>query len=225
MRPTSNQSPSNQPTPDQNTSHPSTSNSSPLNQPISKPPPSNKLPVQEWVIVGLILAIMTTILLVTSFNSRSTPKEVSKPLILEEIEVKITGAIAKPGYYILPIGTTLETLLEKVEVLPEANTTRLNMKKSLRDGQKIHIQSIPTVTIYLEGAIHKSGPLQVPKGTRVKDLIEIADLTREADLDSLDKKRQLKEGETIKVKLKNTPCEPSKKKKTKKNKKNKKSSL
>ena len=73
-------------------------------------------------------------------NSQSIvlqPQILSKPL---HITVHITGAVEVPGVYHVKPGTKLHELLRALNLSTHADLSKLNLAKTLRDGQKITIK-------------------------------------------------------------------------------------
>ena len=55
------------------------------------------------------------------------------------VVVTFSGAIAKEGRYHFKAGTTLGDALNTVELLPEANISKMPLEKPLKKGQRIKI--------------------------------------------------------------------------------------
>lgn len=165
-----------------------------------------KLPFHEWIIIVLIVLIMISLTLVTHFNSHLMPSlNEEKHLFSNEVEVHIQGAVSKPGSYTLKKGSTIKDLLLLAEPLSDADLSKIKPERILRDRQKITIPSDEMVTIYLEGAVVRTGLYSFPKGTKVEELLLLVSFEPKADLKPLKKKRKLKEGEIFIIPAKDTP--------------------
>lgn len=165
------------------------------------------LPFHEWLIVIIIAVIMATLTAISYFSENSQGlfrhKENKHSLINQEIHVTIEGAVNKPGAYTLKRGATIKDLLTLVEPLPEADLSKFKSESKLRNKQKIHVQSISAITIYLSGAVKNPGPLRVPKGTLLQDLMHYSsEFDKRADLKSLNQKRKLKDQEIVYISFK-----------------------
>ena len=66
---------------------------------------------------------------------------------LSTIRVHVSGAIQNPGVYTITLGSTLLDILHHCELLPNANISKLNLAKVLRDEQKIFIHSIEPASL------------------------------------------------------------------------------
>lgn len=176
---------------------------------------ASKLPLHEWIIVGLILTIMMFITLITAYKSSSVPKVIEhvQQQALDEIEVKVEGAVEKPDFYIVPKGSVMEAVLEKARPTEEADLSPLKLKSELRDGQKIKVLKKEMITIVIEGAVKYPGPLVIEKGKKLEDLLGIVELTPEANDKVLKRKRKLQDQEVVKVPTKSESKKPAKEKK------------
>lgn len=105
---------------------------------------STKLPQREWVVVGLIAVGMLVLALVTWIRGDKTTATIDAPhyLVSQEIEVRIEGAVEKPGLYTLKRGAVLSEALELAVPSPEANLKKYKMDRILRDGQTIKVPAI-----------------------------------------------------------------------------------
>jgi hypothetical protein len=162
--------------------------------------PANKLPLHEWLVVGLIVLLMAGLILNTYRGDHAALPRTAIPhqLTTQEIRVTIEGAVVKPGTYTLPKGTVLNDLIALAEPRPDANLKGMKSKNRLKAGQFIHIPA-QSLTIFVEGAVETPGVIEVPKGIYLQDLPNFIQLLPEADLKSLQKKRKLKDHEHIVV--------------------------
>jgi protein involved in polysaccharide export with SLBB domain len=177
---------------------------------------SKGLPVHEWLIICLLIAFIAVLTLTTYLNRKNLPLPTESPhyLISPEVQIKIEGAVEKPGFYTVLKGTTVRQVLEQAVLLPEADQSRLSLEKKVRDGQRLRVPLQEMITVFIEGAVESSIVLKVPKGTRLQDLIEKIRFLPEADQQKLQKKRRLKDREVIDVPVKNSkkPRKTSRKK-------------
>jgi hypothetical protein len=101
-----------------------------------------RLSPPEWLAVATILLGIIILCLITQFNQPSIPEELlAKPekTAIKEIEVTISGEIKNPGTYRLNKGSSFKDLLALAEPFPEANLSKFNLDKKLRNNQKIKI--------------------------------------------------------------------------------------
>lgn len=156
------------------------------------------LPHQEWIILTLLLLIMATLVFIT-WRPNDSPPTQPIHLFSQEISVTISGAISNPGVYTFENGANLQELLNKAELLPEANLKGINPQKILKNGQRINIPTKPMITVFIEGAVENPRTLTVPKGTKVCELQDAVKVLPEGDSKKLQAKRRLKDQESIHI--------------------------
>lgn len=164
-----------------------------------------KLPVYEWTIILLFSAILVVLSAFALLRSKPTPSDYVLPSIPPStfIEVWVSGQVADPGLYKLPLKCTLKYLLELAIPLESADLSELNYRRKLHDGQKIHIPERVLITIYVSGAVEEEGAVQVLSGTRYNELGKQLKMLPDADLKTINQKtRFVKEGETILIPFK-----------------------
>lgn len=162
---------------------------------------SNRLPFHEWLIVTLIVCCFLVMTIVTYTKEDLFPSSIktTHSIISNEITVSICGVIQNPGEYTLKKGATIKELLALAIPLPEANLKGHKTNRKLRQGQKIEILPKPMITVFITGAIENPGPFQVREGTLSKDLEPLLILKPEANLKSFQKKKPLKDQDTIHI--------------------------
>lgn len=161
-----------------------------------------RLPVHEWIAILVISSLLLLFALIgIGFGTPHIPSHVGAPHfpVNQEIEVFIEGAVAKSGTFRVKRGAVLSDLLELTPLTSEADMRRVKQDKRLRNGQVIKIPSIPKVSITIEGAVANAGTISLPKGSRLCDLIPHVQFLENANIEKLQRKRRLKEGETIHV--------------------------
>lgn len=170
-------------------------------QSISPLQKNAELKIHEWLAVIVLIAILGALSIMAYVtkgnvgdNNRSLPSFLSKS---GKIEILIEGAVAYPGIYYLPSGIVMEDVLLLAQPVSNADLRRFNLKASIKKGRIIKVPLRPMITIHLKGAIMNPGEISVPKGTRLMDLAPHIQFVENANRNSLNKKRKLKEGETI----------------------------
>jgi len=159
-----------------------------------------RLPIHEWIaIVAIIVLLMILTVISLGSSDSNFPDHLNSPhhLISQEISIWIEGAVDKPGSYQVKRGATLQDVLALVKVKDDADLRRLKFHKKVRNGQVIKIPQIALITIFLEGEVETPGAVILPKGSILSDLIPRVKFHAEADVKKLNKKRRLKDGETI----------------------------
>lgn len=170
---------------------------------------NQKLPAHEWLIICLLLCVLGLIIAIAYIREEpSLPQtDTVHEVISSTLQVTIIGAVERPGHYTMERGDTVEDILQLAKPLPEADLKRLKLKSRLRDGQKVKVPVREMITIFLEGAVDKAGPIQIPKGTKKGDLHQYCEFSEEADLTRIAKKQVLQDQEVVLI--------PEKKKKKK----------
>lgn len=97
------------------------------------------LPVHEWMAVVAILLLMG--LLVGMVFLRGEYALIDPPhyLVEQEIEITIEGAVAHPGTYHLPRGSTLQEALKQAEPLPDSDLKRMKLQRKIRKGDHVSV--------------------------------------------------------------------------------------
>jgi len=73
-----------------------------------------------------------------------TPRATPSPPPTEKIAVHVSGAVASPGLYRLPIGSRIDDAVKAAGgALPDADLNRLNLAARLADGQQVVVQARP----------------------------------------------------------------------------------
>lgn len=91
------------------------------------------------VIFGILVGLLAAgaILLINS-PGRGTPLELPPAPTQAPIVVDVSGAVAHPGVYQMPVGSRVEDAIEAAGgLLPEAYAETLNMAAPLTDGSKV----------------------------------------------------------------------------------------
>lgn len=160
------------------------------------------LPFHEWaaiLLIVLLLAILTAI----SFGKEATafPKHLNTPhfITTNEIEVWIEGAVENPGYYKVKRGACINDVLQCAIGKEDADLKKVKLHKKLRQGQIIKIPQMEMISVFVVGEVENAGSISLPKGSQLKDLVPMVKFTRDANIEKLNRKRKLKNGEKIVV--------------------------
>lgn len=163
------------------------------------------LAVHEWAALFVAIGVLL-LLCFLSFLNEEFPEY---PYDENMVEVEILGSVRYPGEYKFPKNTRMSDLLFLAEPTAAADLKKINSKALLRHGQIIRIKEGAKITVYLEGAVKKR-VLELPKGTKVNELLKRDILAENGDPKILNKKRCLKDKEIICVEEKKT-IQPEKK--------------
>jgi hypothetical protein len=161
------------------------------------------LKVYEWMAVAVIIGIITGLACLTSFYGKG---ESGRPNLsrLEKLgfDVIIKGAVAQPGVYHIQSEMKMSDLLVLAEVLEKADLRRFKLDGIVKKTRIINVPERALITVHLQGACKNTTSIELLKGSKVEDLLELVDFSDEADLTVLKKKRQLKNDEVIYIPLK-----------------------
>ena len=100
----------------------------------------------ELLISGLLFGILASgLILLLIAEPRGSPVTLLPPPTPKPLYVHVTGAVARPGVYPLPIGALVQDAVSAAGgMLPEAATDRLNLAAALADGQQVFVPAMPT---------------------------------------------------------------------------------
>lgn len=103
--------------------------------------------VQKSVLAALIGVIMVSAVIIALGRSRPLPPDHFPPPTGAlpagpRVTVYVTGAVARPGLYVLPRGDRVAQALEAAGgATPAADLTALNLARRLKDGDRITVPS------------------------------------------------------------------------------------
>lgn len=160
------------------------------------------LKVHEWLAITITAGIIGGLACLTSFNQKKESSKIGSSFISKHnigFEVLVKGAVEHPGIYHLHSEIQLKDLLAIAGVSSDADLRKFSLSGVLKKGRVINIPSKPMINIHLKGAVEKEYTLTVPKNTKLEDLIGIAKLNSNAEVNFLKKKRRLKPDEVIYV--------------------------
>ncbi|MFQ5617277.1 MAG: helix-hairpin-helix domain-containing protein [Anaerolineales bacterium] len=96
------------------------------------------------ILTGILIA--GVIWLVAS-PPRGEPVTLLPPPTPAPVVVHVTGAVAEPGVYELPVDSRVQDALDAAGgALPEADTSGLNLAARLADGSQIRVGTLPSTT-------------------------------------------------------------------------------
>lgn len=168
---------------------------------VSKIPTTLK--VHEWLTIIVLIATMGSLSVMAAFSRGEIgDKDRLAPVFAVsrgKIEVLIKGAVAYPGVYCLPSDILMKDVLMLAELLPDADLRRYNLDRPIKRGRTINVPARLMITVHLKGAVKTPRAISVPKGSRLEELIGMADFAENANLNVLRKKRKIKANEVIDV--------------------------
>ena len=160
------------------------------------------LKAREWLAILIVIIAVAALTAVTQFKN-NVP---SSSVYLEKegystlsTEVIVKGAVELPGTYHIGSEMTLGALLELAKVYPTADLSKLRLDSVIRKSRMVVVKEKEQITVYLTGAVKKSGALKVAKGTTLEQLLKSTELDDQAHVEAINGKRKLKENELIEI--------------------------
>jgi DNA uptake protein ComE-like DNA-binding protein len=154
----------------------------------------------EWALVLSLIAIMASLVVISKVNtSRAGSMLAIKEFEKEAVLVTVTGAVSKPGSYLVPAGSTLAVALKKARPTMWADLKSLSVSQIVEAPLNIEVGELKEVIVRVEGAVIEPVQITMPVKSRVSDLLSKISLSPEADKRFFKSKRMLKNGVVIDV--------------------------
>lgn len=161
------------------------------------------LKVHEWLAITIIIGVIAGLTCLTSFQNKQEirPKDMTWMTRTASggFTILIQGAVDYPGMYHIDSPMTLGELLTLAGVQRDADLRRFRLSTLIKKGRTIRVPLRQMIQVHLRGAVNGEPTLTVPKGTKVEDLLSLADFRTDADIKILKKKRHLKADEVITI--------------------------
>lgn len=102
----------------------------------------------ELLLSGLLFGVLASgLVLLLIAEPRGSPVTLLPPPTPKPLFVHVTGAVARPGVYPLPMGALVQDAVGAAGgVLPGAATDHLNLAEALADGQQVYVPAMPTAS-------------------------------------------------------------------------------
>ncbi len=168
---------------------------------------SESLSPHEWLIVALFCLILFLLSLHALFAPPPAVSQVDpiwRSQMAMGVEIEVTGAVDRPGFYSFDRTPTYKAILEKAHPLPTADLSQIELKgiPPLCCGQ-IEIPFRRPIVIQLKGAVDPEGAMEILSGTRVCEIVGEFPLLPDADISALRKNKTfIQEGDVIAVPFK-----------------------
>lgn len=165
------------------------------------------LPLRDCLAAATIAGILVVLTASSFFKAYPSlphyqPDPNNLPTPTKQVQVLVTGCVEFPGSHWVEPGTALAEVFERAQPTAEADLRRYKKDTVIKRPRKIHIRPINTIKVFVDGAVDLPTTLELRKGTRLEEIIEKLHFTENADIDKLKRKRCLKDGESIWVKIK-----------------------
>jgi competence protein ComEA len=103
--------------------------------------------MNKWatILFGLVCGLLAAgVILLVSMPPRGEPVRLQPPPTPGPLTVHVTGAVANPGVYTLPLEARVQDALDAAGgVTTGADTTSLNLAARLQDGERVYIPLTP----------------------------------------------------------------------------------
>ena len=170
---------------------------------------ATEIKFHEWLAILILIGIIAGLTIITS-NSQlnSHGQKIDKaPAHARKngVEIIVKGAVRYTGTYRLPPGMLMSDILNFADPLPNADLRRYKLETPLNRSRMINVPLRTMIKVHVKGAVKGPQVIEVPKGTRLEELIEKVIFAENANLNVLKKKRKLKADEIIDVPFSDTP--------------------
>ncbi|MEI8365617.1 MAG: SLBB domain-containing protein [Parachlamydiaceae bacterium] len=162
---------------------------------------SPALKIHEWLAIVMTIGILGSIALVTSLYQPSSEIRTQLPgkINRDGFDILIRGAVKHPGVYHFHSQIKMKEILEIAGVLPMADLRRYRLDTFVTKGRVITVPAVTMISIHVRGAVKQEGSIRVPKGTKLQDLLSLVELADDAEIQFLQKKRNLLPDEVIDI--------------------------
>lgn len=154
----------------------------------------------EWLFVLLLSAAVLCSWAASLLSEKQEPASARFQCMKEKrVQVLVKGAVQQAGLYQIDPQMPLKELLQLAGVQPDADLRQVDLDNPVEHSRVLNIRTQKKITVYLNGAVKNPGPIKIPRGASLSALQGVALLETDADSSFLNKKRRLKEGETVTV--------------------------
>lgn len=102
--------------------------------------------MKTWqsIVVGTLLGfVLTGVAFFVARRPRQTPIQIIVPTPMTTITIDISGQVNQPGLYSLPVNSRVNDAVQLAQgLLPNADTSQINLAAILRDGEKVFVPSL-----------------------------------------------------------------------------------
>lgn len=155
------------------------------------------IPFYEWIFVLVLCGSIFTIIIISWINHRKSEELVCNFSKHKLLNIKIDGAVKKPGIYCFSQGVTLESILKKARPVRFANLDEFDLKKRIYNSTSYTIKQRESIKVFLKGAVLSEKVLEIKPGTKISSLKKKSLYLENADLTVLKSSRALKHNEEI----------------------------
>jgi len=158
------------------------------------------LQASEWILSFSLLLLLASLFLIARFHEHRKRSQLARSasLFAQQVEVEISGEVARPGVFRATAGSRLGDLVKKSRPKRFADLRHLNLDEPVSSNLQIRLESLAEIVVRIEGAAEPI-ELRLPAGSRICDLKSKIRCAPEADPKFFKKRRLLKDGETVAI--------------------------
>jgi len=157
------------------------------------------LQTSEWVLVSSLILLLVSLVTISRLHEHRIQSQLEDTVLrLEQtFSVTIKGEVANPGTFTAKEGRRLGDIVKKSRPKRFADIRALNLDSPIESSMEIEIALLKEIIVHIEGAVELPINLTLPAGARISDLKSKIHLREDADFKFLQRRRLLKDGETI----------------------------
>ena len=122
----------------------------------------------------------------------------------EKITVHIVGAVDEFHVQVSE-GATVQDVIKLVQVHSDADTAELDGARRLTHGEVVVVPSKGQTSVYVTGAVEEPKVVVIPDNGGPKEVLQSVKLRKDADARSFLRRKRVKNGEVIEIKVKKQP--------------------
>ncbi|HEV8051214.1 MAG TPA: SLBB domain-containing protein [Parachlamydiaceae bacterium] len=160
----------------------------------------SSLKVHEWLAIAILIGILSGLACLTSLNAKGESGRSAIEIHHNKysgFDVLVKGAVDHPGVYHINSEITMKDLLSLAGLSSSSDLRRFNLDAVIKKGRVVNVPLRAMINIRLAGAVKEERTLSIPKGSKLEDLVAIAELAPNANVKALMKKRRLKDDEIV----------------------------
>ncbi len=130
---------------------------------------------------------------------------------VETITIRVVGAVCEKELCV-ESGATLDDALARIAMREGADTSGLDGARCLHNGEVVVVPYEHTTTVYVTGAVLEPKTVVLEQGAKPRQILEYVQVSSDADVSQVLRKRVLKNGSVIEIKKRSTTRQTGKRK-------------
>jgi competence protein ComEA len=122
--------------------------------------------MKEWwkITFAVVCSLLAAgIIYLVSSQPRGLPITLQEPPTPSPLQVHVSGAVAEPQVYSMPVGSRVSDAITAAGgLVPQANPDSINLAAILEDGQRVYVPYLPTPIPTLAPGESRGAPLPTP---------------------------------------------------------------